>query len=48
MERARIARLAVEERILMALGLRDRIAGLLSTSRAEQVLDESGRPAHGR
>lgn len=44
----RIARLSVEQRILMALGLRDRLAGLLRNSCAEQVHDESGRPARGR
>ena len=48
LERDRIARLSVEERILMALGLRDRLAGLRPSPRAEQVHDESGRAARGR
>lgn len=48
LERDRIARLSVEERILMALGLRDRLAGLRPSPRAEQVHDESGHAARGR
>lgn len=48
LERDRINRLSVEERILMALGLRERFAGLEPSPRAIHTDAESRQPARGR
>jgi hypothetical protein len=48
LERDRIARLSVEERILMALGLRERFAGLEPSPQANHADAESRQPARGR
>jgi hypothetical protein len=48
LERDRIARLSVEERILMALGLRDRFAGFEPGPLVDHVDAESRQPARGR
>jgi hypothetical protein len=48
LERDRIARLSVEERILMALALRERLAGLEPSPQADHADAESRQPARGR
>jgi hypothetical protein len=48
LERDRIARLSVEERTFMALGLRERFAGLEPSRQAKHVDAESRQPARGR
>ena len=47
LERDRIARLAVEDRILMALGMRERFSGLEPSPRANRADAESRQPARG-
>lgn len=47
LERDRIARLSVEERILLALGLRERFAGLEQSPRVSRGDGTSRQLAHG-
>jgi len=48
LERDRINRLSVEERILMALGLRERFSGLEPSPQVSHTDAESRPPARGR
>jgi len=48
LERDRITRLSVEERILLALSLRDRFAGLERSPRMDNGDDKTRQPAGSR